>query len=247
MTNRRLRRFLDALAVGNRPRGYQADEEEAAIIRAAVTLRSARPGDDVPREDFVAGLFERLSTDLVTDLATETGPAANRARAAAGVTARSAPVPVTGSGAALGWASLRSRQGALVAAAAAAVLVTGSVVATEQLDHPDSRTPVPALSVAAVRTGSFQTTDGQVLGQVVAYRGRPSWIFMNVAVPRYNGQIVCKLQIADGTVVAFGTFDLRQGVGQFSRSLQGVDVSELRGARLFGQSGATVASATFTG
>ena len=70
---------------------------------------------------------------------------------------------------------------------------------------------------------------------------------MNVAVPRYNGQIVCKLQIADGTVVAFGTFDLRQGVGQFSRSLQGVDVSELRGARLFGQSGATVASATFTG
>jgi hypothetical protein len=244
MTGRRLDRFLDALATGERPREYQADAEEVAIIRAAVTLRAARPAADAPREDFVNDLFERLSTDL----ATESEPAADEPRAAKGnVTGRPGPVSVTGSRAALGWASLRSRQGALVAAAAAAILVTGSVVATEQLDHPGSKTPVPALSAAAVRTGSFQTTDGQVLGQVVAYRGRPSWIFMNVDVPRYSGRVVCKLQIADGTVVAFGTFDVHQGVGQFSRSLQGVDVSELRGARLFGDSGATVASATFTG
>ena len=219
MTSRRLRSFVDAVAAGRRPRGYQSEAEEAAVIRAAIALRAARPGEDAPREDFVAGLFERLSTEQRT--------------------AAEPTVPTR---------SVRPRQRALVGAtAAAAVLVTGSVVATEQLAHRGTSTPVPALSAAAVRTGSFQTTDGQVLGQVVAYRGRPSWIFMNVDVPRYDGQIVCKLQIADGTVVAFGTFNVHQGVGQFSRSFKGVDVSELRGARLFGASGATVASATFTG
>ncbi|MDT4930082.1 MAG: hypothetical protein QOF92_2949, partial [Pseudonocardiales bacterium] len=29
----------------------------------------------------------------------------------------------------------------------------------------------------ALRTGTFQIADGQVLGQIVAYRGNPSWVF----------------------------------------------------------------------
>src|SRR5690349_25090843 len=117
MTSRRLGRFLDALAAGKRPRGYRSDAEEAAIIRAAVTLRTARPGDDTPREDFVADLFERLSTDL----AAESGPAARSLSATGTGAARPAPLSVSGSGASAGWTSLRSRQGALVAAAAAAI------------------------------------------------------------------------------------------------------------------------------
>src|ERR1700759_5545788 len=121
MTSRRLDRFLNALATGEPPRGDQGDAKEAAIIRAAVTLRAARPAADAPREDFVNDLFERLSTDL----ATESDPAADESRAARGnVATRPGPVSVTGSGAALGRPSLRSRQGALVAAAAAAILVT---------------------------------------------------------------------------------------------------------------------------
>ena len=50
MTNRTLDRFQDALATGKRPPGYRADAEDAAIVRAAVTMRAARPADDVARE-----------------------------------------------------------------------------------------------------------------------------------------------------------------------------------------------------
>jgi hypothetical protein len=244
MTTRQLRGYLDALATGKRPRGYPASAEDGAVVRAAIALRSARPGEDAPHKEFVTGLFQRLSAERAAD-----GPAAvdHPKSAQRRIPATPIPLSVNRSGAAAGSMSLRSRQGALVAAAAAVVLVSGSVAATHQWENRGPSTPVPALSTAAVRTGSFQTTDGQVLGQVVAYRGRPSWIFMNVSVPRYEGRILCKLQVADGSVVAFGAFTMHHGVGQFSRSLDGVDVSELRGASLSGDSGATMAAATFTG
>jgi hypothetical protein len=249
MTTRQLRGYLDALATGKRPRGYPASAEDGAVVRAAIALRSARPGDDAPREEFVTGLFERLSAERLSAERAADGPAAvdHPKSAQRRIPAAAVPLSVNRSGAAAGSMSLRSRQGALVAAAAAVVLVSGSVAATHQWENRGPSTPVPALSTAAVRTGSFQTTDGQVLGQVVAYRGHPSWIFMNVSVPGYEGRILCKLQVADGSVVAFGAFTMHHGVGQFSRSLNGVDVSELRGASLSGDSGATMAAATFTG
>ena len=135
---------------------------------------------------------------------------------------------------------------ALAVAAAAAVLVAGTAIVTERVsrsrDHA-SATQLPQLS--ALRTGTFQTADGQVLGQIVAYRGDPSWVFMNVSDPDYSGQITCMLQVEDGTTVAFGTFTVNNGSGQFSKNLGSVDVRALRGAKLVNSAGTPVASATF--
>jgi hypothetical protein len=82
------------------------------------------------------------------------------------------------------------------------------------------------------------------VGQIVAYRGHPSWVFMNVDVANYDGRIVCMLRNDGGSTVAAGTFELHDGVGQFSRTVR-VDFGGLRGARLVTPAGSLVGSATF--
>jgi hypothetical protein len=218
MTRRRLSAFLDALAAGRRPKRFRADTEDVEVLRTAIALRAARPGESAPDEAFVEGLFQRLSDEANPQTTREVRPVTrHRARTA------------------------------LVAAAAAAVLVTGTVIATESLRHP-ATTPAATSQVpqgTTLRTATFQTADGRVLGQIVAYRGHPSWVFMNVAIPNYDGRIECMLQVADGATVAFGTFTVHGGVGQFSKAIGGVNVSRLRGAQLVDASGSAVAAATF--
>ena len=68
---------------------------------------------------------------------------------------------------------------------------------------------------------------------------------MNVNAPNYNGSITCKLQVQDGSTVAFGTFTVHNGTGQFSKNLGSVDVRDLRGARLVSSAGSQLAAATF--
>jgi hypothetical protein len=132
---------------------------------------------------------------------------------------------------------------ALGAVAAGAALVAGTVAVTEATNPavPAATRPPRA---DTLRTGTFVAADNQVLGQIVAYHGHPSWVFMNVALPHYDGPLTCELQSADGSVVAFGTFQVHQGVGQFSKTLR-VRVGALRGARLVTSSGSAVAQATF--
>jgi hypothetical protein len=67
---------------------------------------------------------------------------------------------------------------------------------------------------------------------------------MNVGGSSYSGSIVCQLQVANGSVVAVGAFELHHGIGQFSRTIH-VDIGRLRGAKLVNSSGTVVASATF--
>lgn len=65
MTGRALRRYLDDLLDGRRPRGFPASEDDAAELRAALTLRAgSSPGDDAPGEEFVTGLHRRLAAEL---------------------------------------------------------------------------------------------------------------------------------------------------------------------------------------
>jgi nitrite reductase/ring-hydroxylating ferredoxin subunit len=64
MNARGLRRYIDDLLGGRRPRPFQPDEFEAAQIRTAIELRAARPDDDagdVPRPEFLADLHRRLA------------------------------------------------------------------------------------------------------------------------------------------------------------------------------------------
>jgi hypothetical protein len=218
MTRRRLSAFIDAIAAGHPPKRFRVDPNDAETVRTAIALRAARPGEAAPTQAFVEGLFQRLSEQANPPTAAEPRPVpARRARLT------------------------------LVAAAAAAVLVTGTVVATENF-HTSDTAPSATAQVpqgTVLRTGTFQTTDGHVLGQIVAYRGHPSWVFMNVHVPHYEGRIECMLQVDDGTTVAFGTFTIHNGVGQFSRAIGEVNVSRLRGAELVNSAGSAVAVATF--
>jgi hypothetical protein len=217
VTGRRLSAFIDALAAGRRPGRFRADPDDVALIRTAIELRAARPGEATPEETFVATLYQRLSDQAASSAVPDARPV-----------------------------TMRRGRIALAAVAASAVLVGGTVAATDTFTRPAT---TPAIAQAphgkVLRTGTFATTDSQVLGQIVAYRGQPSWVFMNVEVPNYNGPITCELQVDDGTTVAFGTFELHQGIGQFSKIIR-VDVPKLRGARLVTSTGATVASATFT-
>ncbi len=216
MSNRRLFAFVDALATGRRPKRFRARPEDADVLRTAIALRAARAGEAAPTEPFVEGLFQRLSDQAKSPSMPEPRPAR----------------------------SLRVRT-ALVATAAAALLVAGTAVVTEQLHHPATSAAAHVPQGSQLRTGTFQTTDGQVLGQIVAYHGHPSWVFMNVNVPHYDGRIECMLQVDNGTTVAFGTFTVHGGAGQFSKALGEVDVSQLRGAKLVSSTGSAVAAATF--
>jgi hypothetical protein len=220
MTARKVSAFIDAIASGRRPKRLHIDQDDVDVVRAAIELRAARPGDSAPTAAFTAELFQQLSDQ----------------HNAADVRPGTVVVP----------APRRPLRMALLAASVAAVLVAGTAAITETVSHQGTTpaaTQLPQLS--ALRTGSFQTADGQVLGQIVAYRGDPSWVFMNVNAPDYSGPITCMLQVADGTTVAFGTFTVHNGVGQFSKNLGSVDVSALRGAKLVSSTGAPVAAATF--
>jgi hypothetical protein len=216
VTTRRLSAFIDALAAGRRPRSFQADPEDVEMLRVAIALRAARPGDAIPDETFVAELREQLADDLVPSEQTNVRPLrTHRARAA------------------------------LVAVAAGLALVGGTVAVTETSHRAtvqQSATAVP--QEQALRTATFEAPTGQVAGQIVLYHGHPSWVYMNVDVPHSDGPVVCELHLANGEVVAAGTVQLHDGSGVFSQSIH-MDAGKVRGATLYDPSGAVVASAIF--
>lgn len=216
MTNRRLSAFIDALVSGRRPGRFSAGPDDVEVLRTAIAFRAARPGDAKPDEEFVSGLYEELASQARTQLAPNVRPVKfSRGRAV------------------------------LVAAAASVVLVAGTAAATEALNQGrQSPVAVPAPHGQVLRTATFETPNHRAVGQIVAYRGNPSWVFMNVDVADYDGRIVCMLRSDSGSTVAAGAFELHDGVGQFSRTLR-VNFGRLRGARLVTPGGSLVGSATF--
>src|SRR3954468_18824527 len=70
MTTRRLRRYVEDLLRGRRPRPFPADADEAADIRTAIALRAARPGSGTPSEEFVTGLHRRLAAEFAANTTT---------------------------------------------------------------------------------------------------------------------------------------------------------------------------------
>jgi hypothetical protein len=83
------------------------------------------------------------------------------------------------------------------------------------------------------------------VGQVFAYGGSPSWIFLNVDDSPVDGTVVYEVQMTNGATVPVGTFDVRDGVGEWSHTV-GVDVGHLRGAKLVTSFGSMLAAATFS-
>jgi hypothetical protein len=216
MTGRRLSAFIDALVSGRRPARFSAAPDDAEVLRMAIALRADRPGDARPDEEFVSRLYEDLKAQA------------------------SSPVE-------LGARTIRMSRGrfALGAVAASLVLVAGTASATEVFNHGSAApTAVPAAHGKVLLTGTFESADHDLVGQIVAYPSRPSWVYMNVDVANYNGRVVCMLQTDNGSTVATGTFEIHGGVGEFSRTIPG-NVGRLRGARLVTPTGSVIGSATF--
>ncbi|GAA4483281.1 Rieske (2Fe-2S) protein [Rhodococcus olei] len=64
MSGREVRRYVEDLLAGRRPRSFHPDESDAEQMRAAITLRAARPGADAPSESFLADLQQRIAADI---------------------------------------------------------------------------------------------------------------------------------------------------------------------------------------
>ncbi|HEY3603182.1 MAG TPA: Rieske (2Fe-2S) protein [Sporichthyaceae bacterium] len=68
-------RYVRDLLRGRKPKGFQADAEAAAELRAAITLAAAQPDADTPREEFVHDLHRRLAEQVGASTETPEGPA----------------------------------------------------------------------------------------------------------------------------------------------------------------------------
>jgi hypothetical protein len=138
--------------------------------------------------------------------------------------------------------TLRWRVG-LAAVAAATVLVGGTAAAVTVIDHHGSSGPAQVADQTALRSGNFRAGDGRPVGQVYAYSGNPSWVFMNVDASGANGSFTCELELANGSTVPIGQFDVHDGVGEWAHTV-GVDVNRIKAAKLVTPSGLTLATAT---
>jgi len=217
VTARRLTAFIDALVAGRRPDPYQADPDDVEVLRAAIALRAARPGDATPDDEFVAGLYESLAEESSPSVASNVRPL-----------------------------RMRRTRAAIIGVAASIALVGATVGTTEALSNgATTSSAIQAPHGKILRTASFETAQGHALGQIVVYGGTPGWVFMNVDVPTAASTVKCELRMMDGSVVAAGTVDLHHGTGVLSKKIR-VDTSRLQGATLYGPSGSVVASATFS-
>ena len=67
MSARGARRFVADLLRDRRPRSFRIDDADVGQLRAAITLRGARPGSAAPGEEFVADLRRRLAAELTQE------------------------------------------------------------------------------------------------------------------------------------------------------------------------------------
>jgi cytochrome b6-f complex iron-sulfur subunit len=124
ISGRALRRYVEDLLRGQRPRGFPATDDDVAELRAAIALRAARPGDDAPRGEFVAALHQQLAAELAD------------------------PQPI-GRARAIGRRGLMAGGAALAAASAAiGVLVDRIVIADRDGARPDAGRPADTLTPA---------------------------------------------------------------------------------------------------
>jgi cytochrome b6-f complex iron-sulfur subunit len=59
-----LRRYVDDLLRGRRPKPFHPDDFEAAQIRTAIDLQAARLGADAPRQEFLSDLHRRPAAQM---------------------------------------------------------------------------------------------------------------------------------------------------------------------------------------
>ena len=154
MTDRGLRRHLDDLLAGRRPRPFRATPAEAEELRVALELRAARPGADAPREGFVDELHRRLAAEL------DPAPAP------------AAPEPERPRSGSFGRRRLLV-QGAGLAAASAAVGAAADHLISGRSDTPDQQELQPTAGAWQTVAASTDLPEGTVrafdLGSVAGF------------------------------------------------------------------------------
>lgn len=126
MSGREVRRYVEDLLGGRRPRGFRPDADEAEQMRVAIELRAARMGSDAPSEEFLTGLQRRLATEI--DGTEQESPPPGGAR----------------------------RRDVLIGTSAAAAAATVAVMAERSLaEHGESHSPA-AQSTLEPNTGSWR-------------------------------------------------------------------------------------------
>ncbi len=95
MNARGLRRYIDDLLLGRRPKPFPPDDFEAAQIRTAIDLTAARPGSDAPREEFLDDLHRRLAAQQDGTAHKTQKPSATRRTVLVGTSAAAAAAVAT--------------------------------------------------------------------------------------------------------------------------------------------------------
>ena len=152
------------------------------------------------------------------------------------------PKPIRAKAPARRVRTIRRRRTALAAAAAAAVLVGGTAATVTLVERNGSGGHAQVADQTVLHSGKFQAGDGRPVGQVYTYSGDPSWIFMNVDASGANGTYTCELELANGTTIPLGQFEVHDGIGEWAHTV-GVNVDQIRAAKLVTSSGQTMATA----
>jgi cytochrome b6-f complex iron-sulfur subunit len=95
MNARGLRRYVDDLLNGRRPKPFHPNDFEAEQIRTAIDLQAARMGSDAPRQEFLSDLHRRLAAQLGDAKSTDAPskvPSATRRQVIVGTSAAAAAV-----------------------------------------------------------------------------------------------------------------------------------------------------------
>ena len=96
-----------------------------------------------------------------------------------------------------------------------------------------------------MRTASLRTTTGEHVGEVFAYGGKVSWVFMTVDGHRDNENYTCVLDLTGGGHEVLGWFGVEGDHGSWGRAVA-INIDRVTGVRLVTKSGATAAWATFS-
>jgi hypothetical protein len=214
VNSRRVASFVEAVLSDRRPDSFKADPADADVLRVAIAMRVAGPGAEGPDERFVAHLRQELALEGNRPATAPAHPAVTR------------------------------RARLMLGAAAVVSMLGGTVAATTTVDHALAASGSPHASYGQLRTGTFESPDGRAVGQLVAYRGNPSWVFMSIRDPGMTGTVRCQLKTDNGRTAATGEMVVHNGKGEWARPLS-VDIGRVRGVTLTSPSGSTLAVAHF--
>jgi hypothetical protein len=143
------------------------------------------------------------------------------------------------------WLAWRPRSAlALGALVLLAVVGAGTVVLHRATSHgeygPDGAVrgyqPSAATEVAHFRSGT------RTVGQVMVYVGHPTWLYMYVDDPAWQGELTCQVVMADGSTITLGHFWPSEGKGAWGATVS-QPAGRLREAQLTGADGRVLASA----